>query len=247
MGSLINRVGATTMAFAIAHSALAGAALGLMLQRDVTQTAFALAVAVAAVLGPLADYTSIKLDLASMAMFSAFNALTLIFIVNSPGPALATERVGEVLWGSVLAVTGEYLAVLAGLAIAVTTSVAVAWGRLLPVLFDRLLAEAEGLNTKPYVYSLLVVSGVAIALTLRIVGGFLIFSLLYIPAAASMQLFEDIRGIVATSALMGAASGALGVLLSFALDLPVGCSIVLASIGLLASSSIAGGLRRLGR
>lgn len=244
VGVLINRMGLNTIVFAVAHGALAGAAMALATGSNPLLTGVGLALLTALILGPLSDALNIPIDMVSMTLFSLYNALTFIFILLSPGTALATERIGEILWGSLLAVTRDYLVILLTLAMIYSIFIGVFWRRLLPIFFDRRLAEAEGLNTKFYSYVLIAVAGVVIAVSLRIVGGFLVFSLLYLPATSSLQLSENIKRIFSASALLGAASAASGVLVSFALDLPTGSSIVICAVAILAGVSVAAHLRR---
>lgn len=243
-GVLINRMGLTTIVFAVAHGALAGAAMSLALNTDPLATGMLVALLTAVVLGPLADSLNIPRDMVSMSLFSLYNALAFIFIAFSPGAALAAERVGELLWGSVLAVTWSYLIILVALTGFYLLFVGVFWRRLLPIFFDRRLAEAEGLNTRLYSYTLIALAGVVIAFSLRIVGGFLVFSLLYLPAVSSLQLSERMERIFLLSALVGAGAAASGVFLSFLLDLPTGSSIIVCAVVILLGASILAYLKR---
>jgi len=240
----INRMKLNTIVFAVAHGALAGAAMSLAVGSDPLLLGMAMALLTALVLGPLADAVGAPLDMVSMTLFSLYNALAFIFIVFSPGAALAAERVGEILWGSVLAVTESYLVVLATLAALYSIFMGVFWRRLLPIFFDKRLAEAEGLNTKLYSYALIALAGVMIAFSLRIVGGFLVFSLLYLPAMSSLQLSENMRNIFLLSSGLGAVSAASGVFASFAFDLPTGSSIVICAVLILLGASIFAYIKR---
>ncbi|MCD6458345.1 MAG: metal ABC transporter permease [Thermoproteales archaeon] len=225
-GVFVAKLRLSTLTFAVAHAALCGAALGLFLETDPVITAVVLAVATSLVLGPLIDVTGIPSDTLAMVLFSVYNALTFIFIFFSPGPALAAEKVGGILWGSVLAVTKTYLIALFALLYVYLFSLLILWSRFQSILFDRRLAEAEGVNTKPYVYLLMLLTGIVISIALRIVGGFLVFSLLYIPAACGFTAC-NFKKITLVSALIGGLAGSLGVVTSFAFNFPVGTCIVI--------------------
>jgi len=244
VGVLCNRMKLSTIVFAVAHGALAGAALSLLTSLDPILLGVLMALLTAAVLGPLADSLELPIDIVSMTLFSIYNALTFLFIVLAPGPVLMTERVGKILWGSVLAVSTDKLILLATLTLLCALFFTLTWRRLTPILFDRRLAEAEGLNTKPYVYSLLALSGVVITLSLTLVGGFLVFSLLYLPAAGALQISEDVKKIIVISASMGALSAVMGVAVSFLMDLPVGCCIVISAAVIFVVSAVLGFMRR---
>ena len=237
VGALCSRLRLMTMAFSMAHAALAGSALALALGADMTSLAMLFAIMTAIMLGPLADYLGISLDLISMTLFSLYNALTFIFIISAPGPALMTESIGQLLWGSILAIRPTYIAYLLTASIIIIAFLAIFWGKISSILFDIKLAEAEGVNVKAYKYVILVIAGAAITLALRITGGFLVFSLLYVPAAASLQRQASMKGIIASSWVLGSASASMGLAMSFLYDLPAGSCITLAALILLASAS----------
>ncbi len=233
-GVLCTRMGVNTIAFATAHAALAGAALSLVVGGDPIVLGLVLALVTAVILGPLSDHLRIPLDITSMSMFSVYNALTFIFLIISPGATLASEKVGQILWGSVLAVTLNYLIVLTTLTVIYILFLVVFWGRISSILFNPKLAEAEGVNVKAYTYALVALAGAVTVFTLRITGGFLVFSLLFIPAASALQLSENIRKIVLAASLLGLTSAITGVGLSFTLNLPVGSCIVIGAATILA-------------
>ncbi len=243
-GVLCDRLGLRTVAFAVAHAALAGAALSFLVGVSSIVLGMIFALLTALILGPLADTFEIPIDMVSMTLFSLYNALTFIFLILSPGIVLAAEKVSQVLWGSVLAVTPDYLIILFTIAILYALFLVTLWHRIAPILFDKRLAEAEGINVRAYTYALIALTGLVVVLTLRITGGFLVFSLVYIPASSALQLSENMKRIVALSAILGLTSAIAGVYVSFLADLPVGSSIVICAAGILLIASIAGYFRR---
>lgn len=230
IGMICDRLRLTTIAFAMAHAALAGSALALAVGADITSTAMISALATAMILGPLADKFGISLDLMSMILFSTYNALTFIFIILSPGPTLMTESIGQLLWGSILAIRPGYIAGLLAAVFASVIFLTLFWGRINPILFDPRLAEAEGVNVKLYRYAVLLLAGVITTLTLRLTGGFLVFSLLYMPAASSIQLQSSMKKLLLSAWVIGSASAVAGLGLSFLLDLPAGSCITIAAV-----------------
>jgi ABC-type Mn2+/Zn2+ transport system permease subunit len=96
-------------------------------------------------------------------------------------------------------------------------------------MFNRKLAEADGINTKPFFYLIILLSGVVVTFSLKLVGGLLIYALLFNPASTALQFLEDMRAIVIASPLIGMTSTVSGLLASLALDLPVGSCIVIVS------------------
>jgi len=238
IGVICNRLKLTTIAFSMAHAALAGSALALAVNADLISLAMVFAFLTATILGPLADQLRISLDLVSMILFSIYNALTFIFIIMAPGPTLMTESIGQLLWGSILAIRFSYIAYLTAAAAISISFITIFWGRIGSLLFDPRLAEAEGMNVRLYKYAILILAGAIITLALRITGGFLVFSLLYLPAAASLQFQSTMRRMIASSWILGSASASIGLGISFLLDLPAGSCITIAAVILFAAAVI---------
>ena len=232
----IYRLRITTISFSVAHGALAGAALSLLLQVDPLPISFAFAFLTAIILGPLADTLKAPVDIISMILFSLNTALTLLFIYLSPGTALAAQVVSSILWGSILAVTPAHLVLLIILLIIYMAYYYSFKLKILAILFDRWLAEADGINTKLYIYTIILLIGATIVVMLRVVGGFLVFTLIYNLAVSSTQLTRHIKGMMIVASVIGIITIYLGLLISFYLDLPVGVCIVLASLVMLVIS-----------
>lgn len=237
-GVLVARLRASTLVFGIAHGALCGAALGMLFNVDPLYPAMALALATSFIVGPVSDFMEAPVDIVSMLLFSIYNALTFISLASSPGPVLAVERVGAIMWGSVLAVTKEYLVTLVATLYLFLLILTLLWGKIQVVLFDRELAEAEGARAKLYFYTILSLIGAVVAISFRMVGGFLVFSLLYIPSAFVIRLSINLKKMLILASLIGAASALSGLALSFILNLPVGACIVLASSSIFITLSI---------
>ena len=238
-GTICGRMKLSTIAFTMAHAALAGSALSLLLGLNYLITGMLFAVLTAIILGPLSDILRISLDTASMTLFSIYNALTFIFLIISPGPTLSSEKVGGILWGSILAITPTYLTILITVSIIYVMVLQIFWGRISSILFDPRLAEAEGVNVKFYTYMLLILAGMIIVFTLKITGGFLVFSLLFIPSATSIQVSRSLKGMILMSSIIGGLSSTIGIMMSFIFNLPVGSCIVIGAATIFAATSIA--------
>jgi len=228
-GALLMRLKLTTMGFLMAHAALAGAALGVYLEVNPTLLSLLFVIITGLFLGPLSDILRLPSDLVSMTLFSLYTALALIFVYLSPGTALSAEAVSSILWGSVLAVTVGLLILLSTLLIIMILFLSAFKLQLLATLYNRKLAEAEGVPVSIITYLLIFLGGITVALTLRVTGGFLVFSLLFNPPAAAFQLSNDIRKVIVISGILGVISAQLGLFFSLLFDLPVGASIALMS------------------
>ncbi len=236
-GSLMGKLKLNTISLSSAHAALAGAALSLIIGKGETLIPLAFSLSTAMGLGPLSDLLRVHIDRISMVMFSTFSALGLLFIYLYPGPVVSSVVMSTVFWGSVLAVSPSYLCLLISLIVSFSSFLLLSWNKLIPILHSRKLAEAEGINSKKYLYPLIGIVGISIVLGMKIVGGLLVFSMLFNPATAAEKISNKMNLRVILSGILGACSAVLGIFFSYLFNLPVGASIVICSAALLISCS----------
>ncbi len=238
LGYYVERLGVVTLCFSVAHAALAGAALAMILGTDMTLTAASFSVCLAFLMGlALRSLTRMR-ELASMAFFSAFNAIALLMIYISNTTVLATASISSVLWGSVLVTTPLKLAIMISVLAAFLLYTTSFKEQLEAILFDKKLAEAEGIDVRVHILAILLFVGAAIALTLKLTGGFLVFSLLYNPMAASMVVSKRANIQMILSPIIGSSSSLSGLMLSYLLDWPVGACITVSSVIVLAVAAV---------
>jgi ABC-type Mn2+/Zn2+ transport system permease subunit len=103
------------------------------------------------------------------------------------------------------------------------------WKELFAIMFNRKLAQADGINTKPFIYLIIFLAGVVITFSLKLVGGLLIYALIFNPASTVLQFSENMRKVVVASPLVGMATTVAGLIVSLFFDLPVGSCIVIVS------------------
>jgi ABC-type Mn2+/Zn2+ transport system permease subunit len=72
-------------------------------------------------------------------------------------------------------------------------------------------------------------AGVVITFSLKLVGGLLIYALIFNPASTVLQFSENMRKVVVASPLVGMATTVAGLFVSLFFDLPVGSCIVIVS------------------
>lgn len=233
VGFHVQRFGVTTMSFGIAHAALAGAALGLLLGVDSTMSAMLLALIIALFMGIVLIRISYGRELISMAIFSASSAIALFAIYVSSAKVLATTSVAIILWGSLLAITFEKLVLLITLSILFSLYIVACRVHIDAILYDKKLAEAEGVNVQLHTLILLFFTGAVIAIALKLTGGFLVFTLLYNPVATALQIAKSARKQLVLSSILGSISAITGLIVSYIIDLPVGATIALTSTTIL--------------
>ncbi|PDM26699.1 hypothetical protein CP083_02470 [Candidatus Bathyarchaeota archaeon B24-2] len=239
IGFYVQRLKITTLSFSVAHAALAGASIGLILNLDPVYSAMIVAVASALILGVIFTRVEYGRELISMAVFSTSSAIAVFAIYLSNVRVLATASIAVVLWGSLLAITVEKLILLL-LTLFIFVLYILAYKiQIDSMLYDVKMAEAEGINVQMHMLIMLFFAGLIISSSLRLTGGFLVFTLLYNPVAASFQISRRAHMQLLVSSILGASSASSGLIVSYILDWPVGATIALVSSIILLSAYIA--------
>ncbi len=228
MGVFVVRMNLSSIGYCMSHAAFAGAAFGLMIQIDPVLTAVLFSLFTAFVLGPLAEKAKLQSNVVIGFLFSLMIALAFIFLNYIPGQAASASAL-RILWGSIFSVGYTDLLFLILLSVGITVFIIVFYKELFSVMFHRKLAESSGVHTKLIVFSILFLMGCAVSLSLRLVGGLLVFALIVNPTSTAYQFFYDFKKILIFSPIIGIISCLLGYCLSLFTDFPVGASMVIVS------------------
>jgi len=211
---------------AMSHAAFAGALFGMWLGFDPLIGAFVFSLGAAAVIGPLADRGELSPETSLGVVFSLMLGVAFLFIGLIPNTRSAAL---DLLWGSILTVTHGDLILLAIVAFVIIGLVVAFFKEIQATIFSRNIALAVGLPATIILYTVLFLTGTAVTVSLRSIGGLLIFSLILNPAAAAYQLTYSMKKMFLLSALFGVLSGWVGLFFSYILDLPSGATIVVTS------------------
>lgn len=141
--------------------------------------------------------------------------------------ARAGKGLEALLFGSILGVSGGDLAVVAAVTVAAVALVFFGYRRLLFVSFDSEVAEVSGVRSARIEALLLVLLSAVIVATMKVLGVTLIAAILVVPAATARLLTNSFSRMLVLSSIIGAATGALGMYLSYFLDAASGATIVL--------------------
>jgi len=228
IGVFVVRMRLSTIGYSISHGAFAGAALGVATSTDPLLTAMVFSAMTALFIGPVADKARLPIDMITSIAFSLNMALAFIFLTLSPQVGLSSEVAG-VIWGSIISVTNKDLVFLTALCSVTLALIYLFWKELFAIMFNRKMAEADGINTKPFIYFMIFLAGIVVAFSLKLVGGILVYALLFNPASSALQYLHDIKKIIVLSPIIGVASCITGFFISLIFDVPVGASIALIS------------------
>ena len=228
MGVFVVRMNLASIGFCMSHAAFAGAAFGLMLSIDPLITAILFSFGTALLLGPVAEKARLENNVVIGFLFSIMIALAFIFLNFIPGQAASATAL-RILWGSIFAVGWDDLLFLSLLCFFLILFIIVFYKELLAVMFHRKLAESSGINTRLFYFMILFFTGFAVSLSLRLVGGLLVFALIINPTSTTYQFFYDFKKIIIFSPVIGVVSCLVGFWLSWVTYFPIGASIVIVS------------------
>lgn len=174
----------TFAAHALAHIGLPGATGAVLLGLSPVFGLGVFCVGGAVLISVLGQRASER-DVATGTVLAFATALGLFF--NS----LATKSsstMTNVLFGNLLAITGEQLAVFAGLLSVLAVSVSMVYRPLLYSSINAEVAQAKGINVRGLSLAFLLLLGLAVTMAIQAVGSLLLFALLITPAATAIAL-----------------------------------------------------------
>lgn len=178
---------------------------------------------------------------AATAVFST-GALAIGVMVVSLSTGMNAD-LNSYLFGSILAMSGEDVALSAVLSAVVIGFYVFFYDKLFAVTFDESFARATGIRTNLYHSLLAVLTAVVVVLGMRMMGALLISSLIVFPALTSMRLFKSYKSVMASSVLLAVAGFCAGMCISFLYGTPAGASIVVVDMVLFCISSVLGWVR----
>lgn len=214
----------------LAHVAIAGAAIGLMLGTAPTAVAVITSVLAAVLLERLRSTNKLSGDSAMALVLYTALALALVFI--SLGDGLSVNLFG-LLFGSIVTIGAADVWAAAGLGLAVLLLVWLRYEDLVQSTFDPDLAKVSGVPVQRINLALAILTGVMVTLSMRIVGGLLVGALITFPVLASLYLRRGFRATLAVACGVGLASVLMGLTFSYYQDIAASGAIVLIALGFL--------------
>lgn len=228
---------------AIAHAAFPGVVAAFLLRVDLTLGGAVAAVGSALTIGAIARRSGLREDTAIGVVFSGMFALGVLMF--SSIKRYTGDLLG-VLLGDVLGITDEQLVVGAVVTALILLALFAVWKELVFVSFDPTGAAAAGLPVLRYDALLLGLIGLAIAISIQMVGIVLVVAMLVTPAATARLLAGELRQLVAVALLVGVGSGIVGIELSYVLNTASGATIVLVATACFAFTWLVRSVRRRG-
>lgn len=229
MGVFTTMRGASFFGDAVAHSSLAGVAIGLLFDINPLLTAFVYAVIIALILPWLKQKTDFSFDNLLGIFLPLSMGLGVVIFATLPGyqPELISF-----LFGSMLAITWTDVGLIIVLSSLVGALMMYSLKKLSFVAIDPEYAKLSGIKIQlfdflyHFLLALTIVSGV------RLVGVILINALLIIPASIVKLYAQSLRQMFIFTPIIGIVCLFLGIVLSIIFNAPSGATIAVVSGGL---------------
>lgn len=209
----------------ITHASFGGLGLGLYLGVNPIITACLTAVLASLGIDRLSRTSKLSEDSAIAGIWALGMALGVLFMHLTPG---YTTGLSSYLFGNILLVGFSDLMALLGIAILLIALFAYCYRPILYSIFDSDFAQTRGLNARAWNLALLIVSSIAMVLSIRLVGIMLLMSLLTIPQGIMLRYTSSFKCVLLGSILLNLLGNILGLIVGIQLqDIPTGVLIVL--------------------
>lgn len=228
IGTYIVLRGLSFIGDALSHAIFPGVVLAFLFGHNIFFGALIFGVMTSAAIAIVATNRRVKEDSAIGVLFAGTFALGVVLISTSDN---FTRDLTSFLFGNVLGVTTEDIWLSAIVGAAVIALIVLFYKELLLTSFDRIAAQAMGFPVFWLDLLLLVMISLTIVVSLRAVGNILVVAMLVTPAATARLLTDRIGVMMLMSAAIGAASGVVGLYISYYQDVAAGGTIVLVATG----------------
>jgi zinc/manganese transport system permease protein len=220
LGVIITQINISSIGFTMAHAAFAGAAVGIFLSVNATLAAIIAGLLVAILLGPLSDRARITPDTTLGVLFGITMAIAIFFIAYMQylGRGFAASGL---MFGDVISLYREEVYGLAAISLLVILFIILFYKEITAIIFHRKIAEAAGIRVRPVYYAMLFMIALAVALSLNIIGGLLLYVWLVTPAAIAVQFCTSIRQMFVAAPLIAAVISVSGAFAGLEYTLPV--------------------------
>ena len=220
----------------IAHAAYGGIGLTYYFGQDPLLGAILFSILSALGMGVVHLRTKTRSDTLIGVMWSIGMAVGIIFVSLTPG---FKADLMSYLFGSLLAVSAGDLRVMALVALLVGAFVAIFFRSLQAISYDETFSTVRNVPVSALYLLMLVMIGLTVVAAMRVVGLIMVIAMLTIPPAVAGLFLKDMKGMMLLSIGLSWLFSALGLLVSFALNLQAGSVIILvAALSYLAAAGI---------
>jgi len=217
----------------LAHVALAGVALGLVVGVSPVVGALVVTAAGAVAIERLRARGVLTGD-ASLAVFLSAGLAVAVVLIGL-GRGLNVDLFA-VLFGSILTVTVADLWLIGVLGVVVGVAIGALYPRLLAVTLNEDLARTSGVPVAALNLVITILTALTTVIAMRMVGVLLVSAMIVIPTLTGFTLARSFRGALFTAMAFALLAMSTGLVLAYYFRLAAGASAVLAALALFALS-----------
>lgn len=217
----------------LAHVALVGVAIGVLLGTNPLWMAVVVAVIISWVIEYLRYVKKLYSD-SIMAIFMSGSLAVAVIIISLAGAF--NNTLISYLFGNILTVTTEDIVTIAIFSCLSLILIVRFYHQLLFVAYDEEVAKVSGINVRLLNFLLMTIVALVVALSIRVVGSLLIGALMIIPVMAAMQFKQSFFKTMLISIVISTSSVFLGLIASYEFELPSGAAIVVVTLIFFVSS-----------
>ncbi len=207
---------------ALGHLTIPGMTLALLYNFDLSLGAILFLTFGVILIWLLERRTKISMEALTAVVFSSSVAIAFLFLKES--------KVMPVLVGDISRLNWEIALTVVAVSIATFFVAKKIYNKIMVMNISEDLAKSMKIDIDKYNLIFLFVVAFAVALGVRIVGGLMTAAILSIPATTSRAISKNLSQYSYGSALVGMASGLLGVTLYSMFSIPIGSSIIISNI-----------------
>jgi ABC-type Mn2+/Zn2+ transport system permease subunit len=222
---------------AIAHAALTGIALGLILRYNPSVMVVIFSVVVAFIMAYLFETTELASDTVVGVLFSSAVAFGVILLGFVKGYSI---DISSILFGDILGVSRADIIIALMLTLIVAAVILSFLKVFVSLTFSPDLVKVEGVNVRFFHYLFILLIAFTVAVGIKIVGVLLVSALIIIPAAAAKNLSRNFKEMLILAVLFGFLSTTTGLVASYYLNTASGPTIVMAGTLIFALSLLRG-------
>lgn len=214
---------------ALSHVAFGGIAIGLFTNVYPIWTAFAVSILASLGITKLRESTKIPGDSAVAVLLSAGLATGVVLIGLSGGFSLDLY---SFLFGSILLINYNDQLMILVLSSIILAILYKTYRKFIYITFDEEQAKVSGIDVTKLNYLFVVLAGVTVITSVRLVGVLLISSLIVIPNITAMMLGKGFKKTLLISIFTAVLSVIGGIVISYIMNLAPGGTIVIISVGI---------------
>jgi zinc transport system permease protein len=220
----------------LAHVALAGVALGLLVGASPVLGALVVTVAGALGMERLRSRGALQGDAALAVFLSGGFALAVVLISLARG---FNADLFAILFGSILTISPADVWLILALGAVVVTTILLSYRRLFAITLHEDLARTSGVPVTALNLMLTVLTALTTVVAMRMVGVLLVSAMIVIPTLTGFAVGRSFRRATAVAIVMALASVGIGLTAAYYLSLAAGGAVVLTALLLFALASLA--------